>query len=164
MAKELRVGADGDATATTTQTGAMMDLRRRPRPGEQVIQVILFICGAVSILTTVGIVLVLLREAISFFALPEVTLGDFFTKTTWQPSIGEFGILPLLNATLVTSAIAMVVAIPLGLGAAIYLSEYATPRMRGRLKPILEVLAGVPTVVYGYFALTFMTPLLRTIL
>jgi phosphate transport system permease protein len=164
MAKELPVGADSRTAATSKQTDTMINLRRRARPGEHVIQAILFICGAVSILTTVGIVLVLLREAISFFALPEVTLSDFFTKTTWQPSIGDFGILPLLNATLVTTVIAMVVAIPLGLGAAIYLSEYATPSMRGRLKPILEVLAGVPTVVYGYFALTFMTPLLRTIL
>ena len=164
MANELRAGAAGPTAAAKRQPGATIDLRRRNRPGEQVIQAILFLCGAVSIFTTVGIVMVLLREAISFFALPEVSLADFFTKTRWQPSIGEFGILPLLNATLVTSLVAMLVAIPLGLGAAIYLSEYATPRMRGRLKPILEVLAGVPTVVYGYFALTFMTPLLRTLL
>ncbi|MFN8566011.1 MAG: phosphate ABC transporter permease subunit PstC [Kouleothrix sp.] len=105
--------------------------------------------------------LVLLNEAIAFFALPEVRLVDFFSTAKWQPSIGEFGILPLLSATLMTSLIAMVVAIPLGLGAALYLSEYASPQVRGRLKPVLEVLAGVPTVVYGYFALTFMTPLLR---
>ena len=163
MANELRVSTGGGTTTAKRQPGAEIDLRRRARPGEQVIQAILFICGAVSIFTTIGIVVVLLREAISFFALPEVSLIDFFTGTTWQPSIGDFGILPLLNATLVTSLVAMLVAIPLGLGAAIYLSEYATPRMRGRLKPILEVLAGVPTVVYGYFALTFMTPLLRTL-
>ena len=163
MAKEIRVGTDGRTTAAPARDVSQIDLRRRVRPGEQVIQTILFTCGAVSIFTTVGIVLVLLNESIAFFALPEVTLVDFLTTTKWQPSIGEIGILPLLNATLVTSFVAMLVAIPLGLGAAIYLSEYASPSMRGRLKPILEVLAGVPTVVYGYFALTFMTPLLQTI-
>ncbi len=92
-----------------------------------------------------------------------ITLGEFFTSTRWQPQLGNFGVLPLLSATLMTSAIAMVVATPLGLGAAIYLSEYATPRARAMLKPVLELLAGVPTVVYGYFALTFMTPLLRSL-
>jgi phosphate transport system permease protein len=163
MAEEIRVGADNRNTASIARAADQLDLRRRPRPGEAIIQAVLFSCGAVSILTTLGIVLVLLNEAIAFFALPEVSLSDFLTKTQWQPSIGEFGILSLLNATLMTSFIAMLVATPLGLGAAIYLSEYATPRMRARLKPILEVLAGVPTVVYGYFALTFMTPLLRTI-
>jgi phosphate transport system permease protein len=101
---------------------------------------------------------VLFQEALLFFGLPEVSLGEFFTNTTWAPQIGEFGVLPLLNATLITSLIAMCVAAPLGLGAAIYLSEYATPRVRGILKPILEILAGVPTVVYGFFALTFVTP------
>jgi phosphate transport system permease protein len=84
--------------------------------------------------------------------------------TKWQPQIGEFGIWPLLTSTLMTSLIAMLVAAPLGLGAAVYLSEYASAKVRATLKPILEILAGVPTVVYGYFALTFMTPLLRAIL
>ena len=91
------------------------------------------------------------------------TLLEFFTNTSWIPAIGEFGVIPLINATLMTSTIAMLVALPLGIGAAIYLSEYASPRVRGALKPVLEILAGVPTVVYGYFALTFMTPLLRGI-
>ena len=112
---------------------------------------------------TIGIVYVLLRDALTFFALPEVSLTEFFTDTVWQPQIGRFGILPLLNATLMVSAIAMLVALPLGMATAIYLSEYAAPRVRGILKPILEVLAGLPTVVYGYFALTFMTPLLRAV-
>ena len=91
------------------------------------------------------------------------TLVEFFTNTNWIPAIGEFGVIPLINATLMTSTIAMLVALPLGIGAAIYLSEYASPRVRSTLKPVLEILAGVPTVVYGYFALTFMTPLLRGI-
>ena len=91
------------------------------------------------------------------------TLIEFFTNTSWIPAIGEFGVIPLINATLMTSTIAMMVALPLGMGAAIYLSEYASSRVRSTLKPVLEVLAGIPTVVYGYFALTFMTPLLRGI-
>ena len=91
------------------------------------------------------------------------TLIEFFSTTSWIPAIGEFGVIPLINATLMTSTIAMLVALPLGIGAAIYLSEYATPRVRSTLKPVLEILAGIPTVVYGYFALTFMTPLLRSI-
>ncbi len=91
------------------------------------------------------------------------TLIEFLTNTSWIPAIGEFGVIPLINATLMTSTIAMLVALPLGIGAAIYLSEYASPRVRNSLKPVLEILAGIPTVVYGYFALTFMTPLLRGI-
>jgi phosphate transport system permease protein len=94
----------------------------------------------------------------------EVTLRKFLTETRWAPQIGNFGVLPLLNSTIRVSVIAMLVAIPLGLGAAVYLSEYASPRTRSILKPILEILAGIPTVVYGYFALTFVTPLLRSLL
>lgn len=93
----------------------------------------------------------------------QATLVEFFTNTVWQPAIFEFGIFPLIYGTLITSIIAMLVALPLGLGAAIYLSEYAPTNVRSTLKPILEILAGIPTVVYGYFALTFMTPLLRSI-
>ncbi len=92
-----------------------------------------------------------------------VTLAEFFTKTEWNPQIGKFGIWALVNATLMTSLTAVVVALPLGLCVAIYLSEYASARVRGALKPLLEVLAAIPTVVYGYFALMFMTPLLRAI-
>ena len=138
-------------------------LTRRPRPGESVIQGLQFVCGAVSILVTVGIVVVLGRESILFFRNDAVNLWMFFTTTEWQPAIGRFGILPLVNATLMTSFTAMLVAVPIGMSVAIYLSEYAEPRTRALLKPILEVLAGIPTVVYGYFALTFMTPLLRGI-
>jgi len=91
------------------------------------------------------------------------TLTEFLTHTKWQPQIGDFGVLPLVYATLMTTIIALMVSLPLGLGAAVYLSEYASPRSRATLKPILEILAGVPTVVYGFFAITFMTPLLRGI-
>jgi len=139
------------------------DLRKRPRRKESLIQGFLFFCGAVSILTTTGIVYELAKEAWLFFSSPEVSLVSFFTGIKWQPQILEFGVWPLVTATLMTTSIAMAIALPLGLGVAIYLSEYAAPRTRNVLKPILEVLAGVPTVVYGYFALTFMTPLLRSI-
>ena len=144
-------------------TKLTFDLRRRWRPGEFAIQTVLFACGAVSIVTTLGIVYILLRESWLFFGSDAVRVLDFIASTTWQPQILQFGIWPLVSATLMTSAIALSLAMPLGLSAAIYLSEYATPRARGTLKPILEVLAGVPTVVYGYFALTFMTPLLRRV-
>jgi phosphate transport system permease protein len=92
------------------------------------------------------------------------TLTEFFTGTRWSPQIGNFGVLPLLTATLSTSLIGMLVAVPVGLGAAIYLSEYASTRVRKAIKPLIEILAGVPTVVYGYFALTFVTPFLRGLL
>ncbi|MFZ3109193.1 MAG: phosphate ABC transporter permease subunit PstC, partial [Rectinemataceae bacterium] len=130
-----------------------------PRPGEAVIKAFLFSCAAFSILTTAGIVLILGKETFSFFK--EVTIVEFLTGSLWQPAIGKFGILPLASATLVTSLIAMAVALPLGLMVAVYLSEYAPWGVRQFLKPTLEVLAGIPTVVYGYFALSTVTPLLR---
>jgi len=138
-------------------------LHKRRRLGETLIQGFLFICGAFSILTTLGIVYEIGKEALLFFRSPEVNLWEFFTGTKWQPQALQFGILPLVSSTLMTTLIAMLIAVPLGLCVAIYLSEYAAPRTRKLLKPILEVLAGIPTVVYGYFALTFMTPLLRGI-
>ena len=141
--------------------GPQLDLRRKPRFTETIIQGFLFLCGAISVLTTVGIVVVLGRESLLFFANEEVNLLKFFGGTEWQPAIGRFGIWPLVTATFMASLIAMAVALPLGLCIALYLSEYAAQRTRSILKPILEVLAGIPTVVYGYFALTFMTPLLR---
>jgi phosphate transport system permease protein len=144
----------------TTEANA---LRRRPRRGEFLIQGFLFFCGAFSILITIGIVYELGKEALLFFRDPAVSLIEFLTGTKWQPQAGEFGILPLLNSTIITSLIAMLIALPLGLAVAIYLSEYATAKARSVLKPVLEILAGIPTVVYGYFALTFMTPLLRSI-
>jgi phosphate transport system permease protein len=216
-----------------------MDLGKRFRLSEHLIQAILFVCGAISILTTIGIVYELGKESLNFFTRTlwensnkqltssiqnedaeiqvsssgailkigdlirigdneeifkitsiegelvrverginntkkashqanqeiligqKVTLLEFFTSTKWNPQIGQFGILPLLNATLITTIIAMLIALPLGISIAIYLSEYATSRAKNLLKPILEILSGIPTVVYGYFALTFMTPLLR---
>jgi phosphate transport system permease protein len=157
--------ANDQARSVATSPAELIrpDLARRPHTGETVIQAFLFFCGAVSILTTVGIVYELGKEAWLFFGSPEVDLVKFLTGTKWQPSIGQFGVLPLVNATLMTSFFAMLIALPLGLGAAIYLSEYASHQARSIIKPILEVLAGVPTVVYGYFALTFMTPLLRSV-
>jgi len=131
---------------------------------ETVIQALLFLSGAISVLTTVGIVIVLGNESLSFFADPEVSVFEFFTGTRWQPQTGDFGVWPLVNATLMTSFIGMLVAMPLGLFAALYLSEYASPQTKAMLKPTLEVLAGIPTVVFGFFALTFITPLLRAIL
>ncbi len=215
-------------------------LRKRRRLQETVIHGLLFLCGVVSILTTLGIACGLTRESLRFFTrelwedaekrlvvevdaqadslhvssggltlkagdvikIAEEKMGviriqgetlivergvqgteaaahragaglflsrrvswiEFLTGTRWNPQIGQFGIWPLVTATLRTSVIAVLVAMPLGLSVAIYLSEYASPRARSILKPVLEVLAGIPTVVYGYFALMFMTPLLRSLL
>ena len=128
---------------------------------EFVIERTLFLCAAASILVTLGIVLVLLFETAAF--LREVPIGEFLFGTVWTPLFSEkrFGVLPLIGGTLLTSAIAMAVALPAGLLTAIYLSEYAIAPVRRVVRPVLEVLAGVPTVVYGYFALQFVTPLLQ---
>ncbi len=133
------------------------DVRLR-RAREAIIYTTLFLCALVSVLTTFAIVVVLLEESSSFFR--HVSFVDFLTGTEWTPSFTNkhYGILPLLSATLLMSFLAMVVAVPLGLAAAIYLSEYAPSGVRAVIKPILELLAGIPTVVYGYFALTFLTP------
>ncbi|WP_062513785.1 phosphate ABC transporter permease subunit PstC [Halobacillus sp. KGW1] len=127
---------------------------------ERVIPFFLLLCAAVSVLTTAGILFTLLRESIGFFS--EVNLFDFYTGTQWSPWSGEYGIAPLIGGTLLITLIATVVAVPLGLMSAIFLSEYASDRVRRIIKPILEVLAGIPTVVYGYFALTFITPLFQS--
>ncbi|HOI23223.1 MAG TPA: phosphate ABC transporter permease subunit PstC [Spirochaetales bacterium] len=133
----------------------------RPRPGEIIIQALLFLAASISIFTTLGIVASLGLEAFAFFR--KISLIDFFTDTVWQPAIERYGILPLLSATLATSFWAMLLALPLGLLVAIYLSEYAPRRVRDFLKPVLELLAGIPTVVYGYFALNTVTPLIRNL-
>ena len=157
-------GEAGSGRAGTADVSDVPDLSRRHRIGERTIESGLFIAAAVSILTTIGIIAILLEEALRFFADERVTVVNFLTDTTWQPQANHFGILPLLNATLMITAIALLVAIPLGLASAVFLSEYASPRVRGLLKPALEMLAGVPTVVYGYFALTFVTAILRAVL
>jgi len=130
---------------------------------ERAISLFLFLCSFLSILTTVGIVFVLLFEAIQFFV--DVSFWEFITGTRWTPlfSSKQFGVLALVAGTALTAVLAMVVALPLGLLSAIYLSEYAPDPVRRTVKPILEVLAGIPTVVYGYFALLFVTPILRGI-
>ena len=126
---------------------------------ERVIKFLLTACAYLSILTTVGIVIVLFEETARFFL--EVSPVEFFTSTQWAPPQGEFGVLPLVYGTLMATLIAIAVALPVGLLTAIYLSEYAPRSLRRWLKPALEILAGVPTVVYGYFALTFITPFFR---
>ncbi|MBW3556138.1 MAG: phosphate ABC transporter permease subunit PstC [Actinobacteria bacterium] len=141
--------------------------RRRSRPGERVIVGLLALCGLLSVLVTVGIVLVLAGEAARFFA--KVPIVDFLTGTRWAPSggrvdAGEFGVLPLINGSLMIAAGSLLVGLPLGLATAVYLSEYAPARVRGIVKPVLEILAGIPTVVVGFFALNFITPsLLRPV-
>jgi phosphate transport system permease protein len=227
-------------TQISAESEVLQSLKKQPRIKEQIIQIFLFVCGALSILTTIGIVYELSKESLLFFTrkqweitnkplvedieaqwttfevgtsgsslqtdtlirlnhevmritemrgesvtvergvegteavahaagieievAEQVTLREFFGGTEWNPQIGKFGIWALINSTLITSAIALSVALPLGLSVAIYLSEYAPERTRTLLKPLLEILSGVPTVVYGYFALTFVTPLLRSFL
>jgi phosphate transport system permease protein len=158
MHTEISGPIDLRTARTTEQT---IDLRKKPRPLETIIRGFLLACGAISIFTTAGIVLVLIFDAIKFFQRPEPTIAEFVTGTSWQPAILKFGIFPLLNATILTSLIGMALALPVGLGIAIYLSEYASPKFRATLKPILEIIAGVPTVVFGFFALNFMTPVLK---
>lgn len=128
---------------------------------EKIIQSILMLCAGISILTTFGILYVLLSEALGFFS--EVSLLEFFTDTQWTPLFADkhYGILPLVTGTLLTAFIAIALALPIGLTIAIYLNEYASRQLRKTLKPVLEVLAVVPTVVYGYFALTVVTPFLQ---
>ena len=141
---------------------------RSRRVAEKLMVSALFLCGAISVVTTLANVVVLVRETLPFFqAIP---LSDFFLDTVWQP-FGEpgsegfrLGVWPLVTGTALVTVIGLVVAIPLGLSAAIYLSEYASPRLRNTLKPTLELLAGIPTVVLGFFALTVVSPLMRSIL
>jgi phosphate transport system permease protein len=147
--------AAGYPKRTTLRRNAIRDLR------EGAIKGILLLAATVSVLTTLGIILALAADTIRFFE--RVSIVDFLTQTQWTPlfSIQRFGIWPLITATALTSLIALVIAVPLGLLSAVYLSEFASPRLRDVLKPALEVLAGVPTVVYGFFALIFLTPILQ---
>jgi phosphate transport system permease protein len=135
--------------------------RKRVRWEERIVRVFLFLCAALSVLTTAAIVFILFSQSLGFFRKASVV--EFLTGTEWAPLFNPpaYGVLPLVTGTLLTSLIAMLVAGPMGLLVAVYLSEYASPRLRRVVKPALEVLAGIPTVVYGYFALTFVTPLLQ---
>lgn len=133
-------------------------------PKERLIQAFLGLCALVTVFTTLSIAAILIGESLAFFQ--QVSLREFFGDTKWTPQFAEkhFGIWPLLAGTLMITVIAALVAIPIGLAAAVYISQYAPERVRRWLKPSLELLAGVPTVVYGYFALTFVTPLLQYVL
>lgn len=134
---------------------------KRVRRSEIIIRLFMFACAMLSVLTTIGIVLALAEPTIEFFG--EVSIVEFFTTNNWAPlfSPPHFGVLPLISATLVITGVAIAICIPLGLCVAIYLSEYAGDKTRNILKPVLELLAGIPTVVYGFFALTFLSPLLQ---
>lgn len=131
---------------------------------EKLVPKVLFAIAVISVATTLGIIFTLLFETLEFFK--DVSFIDFYTGTELQPlgPNAEFGILPLLTGTIISAAIAMLVAIPIGLMTSIYLSEYASVRVRKVVKPVLEILAGIPTIVYGFFALTFVTPILRVII
>jgi len=151
------------ADETKTDSRSADDLRQQVynSPKERAIKYVLGACALVSVLTTLGIAAVLVIESIPFFQ--SVALGEFFGDTRWTPQFANkhFGIWALLSGTILVTVISAVVALPVGLASAIYISEYATEWVRKILKPGLELLAGVPTVVYGYFALTFVTPLLQ---
>ena len=157
--------ASGQATSSLPQQSSNVRLaRRRSRViRERVIESILFLAALVSVFTTVGIVYILLKESVLFFQ--HVPLGKFLTDTQWTPLFDDahFGIMVLLSGTLTSSAVALAIAIPLGTVIAIYLSEFAPFRLREIAKPFLELLGGIPTIVYGYFALLFVTPLLQKI-
>ncbi|UKJ07265.1 phosphate ABC transporter permease subunit PstC [Solitalea lacus] len=131
---------------------------------EKIIEGILLFCSSVTILTTLGIIIILTIETVQFFK--DVSIIEFFTGTEWTPLFAnkKFGILPLVSGTLLTTFIAILVALPLGLTIAIYLNEYADKRFKAIIKPTLEVLAAIPTVVYGFFALTFVTPILQSLI
>lgn len=131
---------------------------------EKIIEFFLALSGAITVLTTIGILWVLLYESVLFFK--EVSFVEFFTDTQWTPLFSDkhFGILPLISGTILTSFIAILVALPIGLSIAVYLNEYAHPKIRQTIKPVLEILAAIPTVVYGFFALTVVTPFLQTLI
>jgi phosphate transport system permease protein len=145
-------------TRAVVQIGADSRNRRRVRAEERIVRGFLFLCALLGVLTTFAIVFILFTESLGFFE--QVSVWEFLTGTVWTPTFANkaFGVLPLVTGTLLTSLIALALAGPVGLLTAVYLSEYASPRVRRVVKPILEVLAGIPTVVYGYFALTFPDP------
>jgi len=139
------------------------NFRKKKRVSDRAMPVFFLVCASVSVITTIGIVLTLVTDAYKFFE--KVPFSDFFsTKLAPLSSDPHYGILPLINGTLLTTLIAMIVAVPLGLTAAMYLSEFASEKVRRILKPIMELLAGVPTIVYGFFAYSFVTPLLMKLI
>lgn len=150
MSANATTGPAGPSTRTGLPGG--VDLTARSRPAERVIRLVLQVAAYASIAITFGIIAALIQPTLDFFG--EVPLGDFFAFE------GTYAVLPLVTATLMVTVIALLLAVPLGLGAALYLSEYASRRTRAILKPAVELLAGVPSVVYGFFALTFVTPAL----
>ena len=136
---------------------------------EKIIAITLFSFGALSVVITLGIIFSLFSETYGFFMRPEVSIWKFFTGTTWRPlastvSPDNFGVMPLIVGTLMVAILSALLSVPLGIGSAIFLSEYASDNLRNILKPLLEILAGIPSVVYGYFAISFITPLLKQIL
>lgn len=139
-------------------------MAKSKRISEKLMELLMILCSMVSILTTIGIVLVLSFDTFKFFA--EVSLWDFLTDTQWTPLFEDkhFGILSLLSGTVLTTFIAIIVAVPIGITIAVYLNEYASKRFTAVVKPLLEILAAIPTVVYGFFALQFVTPMLQQII
>ncbi|CAN5486642.1 phosphate ABC transporter permease subunit PstC [soil metagenome] len=156
------------AKASLTTAGPSLNRRRTRRSvGETAIKVVLALAAAISVVTTVGIVIALVRDTVKFFG--EVGVGEYLFGTEWAPLAGgdqqSFGVVPLIYDTLYLTGVGLLLAVPLGLGSAIYLSEYASARARRLLKPAVEVLAGIPTIVFGFFALTFVGPeVLKTLL
>ncbi|WP_106766380.1 phosphate ABC transporter permease subunit PstC [Paenibacillus faecalis] len=150
-------------TSMAGSSGNMTFRRSKTRISDKIIPFFLGICAVLTVFTTIGIVYTLLQESILFFK--EVPIWDFLTGTVWSPILSpqQFGVLPLLGGTLLITGIAIIFAVPIGLASAIYLNEYAPARVRGIVKPVLEILAGVPTIVYGYFALETITPMLQKI-
>jgi phosphate transport system permease protein len=158
MASHSSIGAAGSPSGAGLRP---VDLRGRRRPGEAVVKGVLFVAAMISVITTVGIIITLLRPSVEFFQ--QVDIIGFLTGTEWAPNRAanpEYGVLPLVKSTLVITVISLLVSVPIGLGAAMYLSEYASARVRKIFKPVLELLAGIPSVVYGFFALAVVTPTL----
>lgn len=149
------------STSNAGSTAGSALRRGRRRPVDSTVKVLLVAAALVSVATTIGIVIALVQPTIGFFQ--QVSIVEFVTGTSWTPTFAQkaYGVLPLVAATLTVTGVALAIAVPLGLGSAIYLSEYANPRTRKVLKPIIELLAGVPTVVYGFVALFALNPLLQ---
>ncbi len=141
-----------------------LSFQGKKRPLEKFIEIVLKLCCFFSVFITIGFVVLLGKDALSFFINDDVSIREFLTSTKWQPAIGKVGVLPLITATFVTSFIALLVATPLSILVAIYLSEFSSEKVRGFLKPLLELLASIPSVVYGFFAVTFVTPVLKLII